>query len=131
MKAVTASIQYVSRITNEKYLLNLIDTPGHVDFANEVLRALGACQSVILLVDANQGVQAQTFANFYLAFGNDLIIIPVINKIDLKNANPELVEQQLHNLFDIEKSDVLRVGIFFQFDFHNFPFFGFQSTLNF
>lgn len=66
---------------------------------------------MILLVDANQGVQAQTFANFYLAFGNDLVIIPVLNKIDLKNANPEVVEKQLNNLFDIEKKDILRVCI--------------------
>lgn len=113
MKAVTASIQYVSVITNEIYLLNLVDTPGHVDFANEVTRALGACQSVILLVDANQGVQAQTFANFYLAFGNDMVIIPVLNKIDLKNANPDLVAQQLHNLFEIDKNSIIRVRHFF------------------
>lgn len=111
VKAVTASLQYVSQRDNQEYLLNLVDTPGHVDFSNEVTRALAACQSVILLVDANEGVQAQTFANFYQAFVKDLIIIPVLNKIDLKNANPEAVEEQLKNLFDIEKKDVLRVGI--------------------
>jgi small GTP-binding protein len=109
VKTVTASLQYTSKVTNEDYLLNLVDTPGHVDFANEVSRALAACQSVILLVDANQGVQAQTYANFYLAFANDLLIIPVLNKIDLKNAKPEEVEKQLHKLFDVDKKDVLRV----------------------
>lgn len=122
MKAVTASLQYVSKKTNQEYLLNLVDTPGHSDFANEVSRALAACQSVILLIDANQGVQAQTFANFYLAFVNNLLIIPVLNKIDLKNANPELVEEQLHNLFEIKKKDVLRVGNFFLLLVYNFCF---------
>lgn len=111
VKAVTASLQYTSKLTNEDYLLNLVDTPGHVDFTNEVSRALAACQSVILLIDANQGVQAQTYSNFYLAFGSDLVIIPVLNKIDLKNAKPEKVEEQLQKLFDIDKKDVLRVRI--------------------
>lgn len=109
MKAVTASLQYRSKVNNEEYLLNLIDTPGHVDFSNEVARALVASQSVILLVDANEGVQAQTYANFYLAFVKDLYIIPVLNKVDLKHAKPEVVEDQLKNLFDIDRADVLRV----------------------
>lgn len=74
-------------------------------------RSLSACQGVILLVDANDGVQAQTVANFYLAFGNDLRIIPVLNKIDLKNADPERVCGQLNTLFDIEAKDVLKVTI--------------------
>ena len=69
------------RISGQEYLLNLIDTPGHVDFSSEVSRSLLACQGVILLVDANQGVQAQTVSNFYLAFANDLVIIPVLNKV--------------------------------------------------
>lgn len=90
-------------------MLNLIDTPGHVDFSNEVSRSLSACQGVILLVDANQGVQAQTVANFYLAFCKDLVIVPVLNKVDLKNANPEKIEQQLEGLFDIDPKTVLRV----------------------
>lgn len=76
----------------------------------QVSRSLSACQGVILLVDANDGVQAQTVANFYLAFANDLIIIPVINKIDLKQANPERVTQQLHSLFEIEPENVLKVS---------------------
>lgn len=73
-------------------------------------RSLSACQGVILLVDSNDGVQAQTVANFYLAFGNDLVIIPVLNKIDLKNANPERVTKQLNSLFDIEPKEVLKVS---------------------
>lgn len=73
---------------------------------------MSACQGVILLVDANDGVQAQTVANFYLAFKNDLVIIPVLNKIDLKNANPERACKQLTSLFDIETKDVLKVRVF-------------------
>lgn len=72
-------------------------------------RSLSACQGVVLLIDANDGVQAQTVANFYLAFGKDLVIVPVINKIDLKNANPEKVCGQLKTLFDIESDEVLKV----------------------
>lgn len=73
-------------------------------------RSLSACQGVILLVDSNDGVQAQTVANFYLAFGKDLIIIPVLNKIDLKNADPDRVTKQLENLFDMDPKEVLRVS---------------------
>lgn len=109
MKAQTASLFYKSKIDNQIYLLNLIDTPGHVDFSNEVSRSLSACQGVILLVDANQGVQAQTVANFYLAFCKDLVIVPVLNKVDLKNANPEKVIEQLQGLFDINPETVLKV----------------------
>lgn len=109
VKAQTASLFYTSKTDGQIYLLNLIDTPGHVDFSNEVSRSLSACQGVILLVDANQGVQAQTVANFYLAFCKDLVIIPVLNKVDLKNANPKKVEEQLRGLFDIEPETVLRV----------------------
>lgn len=93
----------------QDYLLNLIDTPGHVDFTYEVSRSLSACQGVILLVSANEGVQAQTVANFYLAFTSELAIIPVLNKIDLKNADPEAVKEQLFNLFEINPDDVLQV----------------------
>lgn len=71
---------------------------------------MSACEGVILLIDANDGVQAQTVANFYLAFGNDLVIIPVLNKIDLKNANPENVCKQLQSLFDIDPAEVLKVS---------------------
>ena len=92
---------------NKEYLLNFIDTPGHVDFSSEVARSLIACQGVILLVDANQGVQAQTVSNFFMAFANNLAVIPVLNKIDLPNADPDLVKEQLNNLFEIEPSEVL------------------------
>jgi small GTP-binding protein len=108
VKAQTASLNYT--LNNRKYLLNLIDTPGHVDFSTEVSRSLAACQGVILLVDANQGVQAQTVANFYMAFGKELAIIPVLNKIDLKNADPEKVSCQLRTLFDINENDILKVS---------------------
>lgn len=108
VKAQSASLKYV--MNNIEYMLNLIDTPGHVDFSNEVSRSLATCQGVILLVDANQGVQAQTVANFFLAFSNDIVIIPVLNKIDLKNAEPERVIQQLNTLFDMNEEDVLKVS---------------------
>lgn len=109
VKAQTASLFYKSKVDGEIYLLNLIDTPGHVDFSNEVSRSLLACQGVILLIDANQGVQAQTVANFFLAFCNDLVIIPVLNKVDLKNANPKRTEEQLQKVFEIKPETVLRV----------------------
>ncbi|XP_015596783.1 translation factor GUF1 homolog, mitochondrial [Cephus cinctus] len=108
VKAQTASLNYT--YDGVEYLLNLIDTPGHVDFSNEVSRSLSVCQGVLLLVDANDGVQAQTVANFYLAFGQDLTVIPLINKVDLKNADPERVAKQLNTLFDIEESDILKIS---------------------
>lgn len=111
VKAQTASLNYTAN--NREYLLNLIDTPGHVDFSNEVSHSLAACQGVILLVDANQGVQAQTVANFYMAFTKELVIIPVLNKIDLKNADPEEVSCQLRTLFDINEKNILKVNTTF------------------
>ncbi len=105
VKAQTASMIY--KHNGEEYLLNLIDTPGHVDFSYEVSRSLYACQGALLLVDAAQGVQAQTMANFYLAFEQDLKILPVLNKVDLPNANPERVNKELHTLFDFEDHEVL------------------------
>ncbi|KAJ8028562.1 Translation factor GUF1-like, mitochondrial [Holothuria leucospilota] len=108
VKAQTASMVY--QHNGEKYLLNLIDTPGHVDFNYEVSRSLAACQGVLLVVDANQGVQAQTVANFFLAFEADLKIIPVINKIDLKIANPDNVANQMKSIFDISKEDILFIS---------------------
>uniref|UniRef100_A0A8C5TEX1 GUF1 homolog, GTPase n=1 Tax=Malurus cyaneus samueli TaxID=2593467 RepID=A0A8C5TEX1_9PASS len=108
VKAQTASLFYSHEGIN--YLLNLIDTPGHVDFSYEVSRSLSACQGVILVVDANEGIQAQTVANFYLAFEAQLSIIPVINKIDLKNADPERVEKQIEKLFDIPTDECIRIS---------------------
>lgn len=108
VKAQSASMFYTYKGTT--YLLNLIDTPGHVDFNYEVSRSLYACQGALLLVDACQGVQAQTMANFYLAFDQDLKIIPVINKIDMAHAEPERVEEELKTLFDFDKSEVLRAS---------------------
>lgn len=105
VKAQTASMFY--RYKETEYLLNLIDTPGHVDFNYEVSRSLYACQGALLLVDAAQGVQAQTMANFYLAFEQDLTIVPVLNKIDLPNANKERVVKELNTLFDFTDKDIL------------------------
>ncbi|XP_039118181.1 translation factor GUF1 homolog, mitochondrial [Dioscorea cayenensis subsp. rotundata] len=89
------------------FLLNLIDTPGHVDFSYEVSRSLAACQGALLVVDAAQGVQAQTVANFYLAFESNLTIIPVINKIDQPTADPDRVRAQLKSMFDLDPKDAL------------------------
>uniref|UniRef100_A0AAY4CBQ0 Tr-type G domain-containing protein n=1 Tax=Denticeps clupeoides TaxID=299321 RepID=A0AAY4CBQ0_9TELE len=108
VKAQTASLFYRHR--GQTYLLNLIDTPGHVDFSYEVSRSISACQGVLLVVDANQGIQAQTVANFYLAFEAQLTIIPVINKIDLKNADPERVESQIEKVFDIPREECIRIS---------------------
>ncbi|XP_030621594.1 translation factor Guf1, mitochondrial [Chanos chanos] len=108
VKAQTASLFYKHQ--GQTYLLNLIDTPGHVDFSYEVSRSISACQGVLLIVDANQGIQAQTVANFYLAFEAQLTIIPVINKIDLKNADPDRVERQIEKVFDIPKEECIRIS---------------------
>ncbi|TRY89812.1 hypothetical protein DNTS_018562 [Danionella cerebrum] len=108
VKAQTASLFYQHE--GQKYLLNLIDTPGHVDFSYEVSRSISACQGVLLIVDANQGIQAQTVANFFLAFEAQLTIIPVLNKIDLKNADPERVGKQIETVFDIPKEECIKVS---------------------
>ncbi|XP_033743242.1 translation factor Guf1, mitochondrial-like [Pecten maximus] len=108
VKAQTASLFHVYK--GQTYLLNLIDTPGHVDFNYEVSRSLETCQGVVLLVDANQGVQAQTMANFFLAFERNLTVIPCLNKIDLYNAKPEMVLEQLNNVFDIDPDDVQKIS---------------------
>jgi len=108
VKAQSASVLY--NYEGEDYLLNLIDTPGHVDFSYEVTRSLRACQGVVLLVDANQGVQAQTVSNFYLAFSNNLPIIAVLNKIDLPGADIDGSKEQIFNLFEIDPDEVLAVS---------------------
>ena len=95
------------RIDYKGYILNLIDTPGHVDFGYEVSRALAACEGALLVVDAAQGIEAQTLANAYLAINNKLKIIPVINKIDLPSADPKMVAQELNHVFGIEESEII------------------------
>ena len=97
-------------VDGQTYCLNMIDTPGHVDFTYEVSRSLAACEGAILLVDAAQGIEAQTLANLYLAMENDLTIIPVLNKIDLPAANPEKYAAELAGLIGVDPSEVLRVS---------------------
>ncbi|KAI3452332.1 hypothetical protein Pfo_008997 [Paulownia fortunei] len=109
VKAQTATMFHRHNFlgTDTNFLLNLIDTPGHVDFSYEVSRSLAACQGVLLVVDAAQGVQAQTVANFYLAFEANLTIIPVINKIDQPTADPDRVKEQLKSIFDLDPNEAL------------------------
>ena len=92
------------------YALNMIDTPGHVDFTYEVSRSLAACEGTVLLVDAAQGIEAQTLANLYLALENDLQIIPVLNKIDLPSAQPEKYAAEIAHIIGCDPSDVLQVS---------------------
>jgi GTP-binding protein LepA len=94
----------------EEYELNLIDTPGHVDFSYEVSRALAACEGAVLVVDASQGVEAQTLANLYLALDNDLTIVPVANKIDMDRARPDEVAQEMEDLLGVAEGDVIRTS---------------------
>ncbi|MCC6790403.1 MAG: elongation factor 4, partial [Thermomicrobiales bacterium] len=94
----------------QEYELNLIDTPGHVDFTYEVSRALAACEGALLIVDASQGIQAQTLANVYLAMEHNLTLIPVINKIDLPNAEPERVEREIEDVFGFAPAEIIRVS---------------------
>ncbi|MBW1722814.1 MAG: elongation factor 4 [Deltaproteobacteria bacterium] len=107
IKSQTVTLPYRARDGRE-YALNLIDTPGHVDFSYEVSRALASCEGVLLLVDASQGVQAQTLANLYMAMEQDLIIIPVINKIDLPSADVERVMEQIENELDLDPEWVVK-----------------------
>ncbi len=106
IKAATVRLMFASRDGNT-YELNLIDTPGHVDFHYEVSRSLAACEGALLVVDASQGVEAQTLANVYLASNNNLAIVPVINKIDLPAADPEGVRQQIEDIVGIDASDAI------------------------
>lgn len=105
IKLNTASLKY--NYNNEDYLLNLIDTPGHVDFSYEVSRSLAACEGAILVVDAAQGIEAQTLANLYLAMENNLTIIPVINKIDLPNADIEKVKKELMDVIGFDEDEII------------------------
>jgi GTP-binding protein LepA len=106
IKAQTARLRY-QRESGAPYFLNLIDTPGHVDFAYEVSRSLAACEGALLVIDASQGVEAQTIANTYLALQNDLVLIPVINKIDLPQSNTQLTLEQLENIIGIKGKEAV------------------------
>jgi len=109
IKLNNASVKYKAK-NGEEYYLNLIDTPGHVDFTYEVSRSLAACEGAVLVVDATQGVEAQTLANAYLAQSNNLKIIPVINKIDMPSADPEMVKDDLIETLDIDPDDVIEAS---------------------
>ncbi len=104
------AIQMDYELDGEKYVLNLIDTPGHVDFSYEVSRSIAACEGALLIVDASQGIQAQTISNLYMAIDNDLEIIPIINKIDLDSAKPEEVEDQIVDLLGCDRDEILRAS---------------------
>lgn len=109
IKSHAIRMKYRTR-DGEEYILNLIDTPGHVDFTYEVSRALKACEGAILVVDASQGIEAQTISNLYLALGHDLEIIPVLNKVDLPNARPDEVAQSIEELIGEPAEDILRIS---------------------
>jgi GTP-binding protein LepA len=109
IKSQTVCLPYTAQ-NGQAYILNLIDTPGHVDFTYEVSRALAACEGALLLIDASQGVEAQTLANMYLALENNLEIIPVINKIDLPSADPERVERQIQSDLGLSPEGAVRVS---------------------
>lgn len=104
------AIQMEYTLDKEKYILNLIDTPGHVDFSYEVSRSIAACEGALLIVDATQGVQAQTISNLYMAIDHNLEIIPVINKIDMLNAMPEEVEDEIVDLIGCDPKDIIRAS---------------------
>ncbi len=104
------AIQMDYTLDGEEYVLNLIDTPGHVDFSYEVSRSIAACEGALLIVDASQGVQAQTISNLYMALEHDLVIIPVLNKIDLESARPEEVGDEVVNLLGVDPSEIIRAS---------------------
>ena len=109
IKAQTVRLEYAAK-DGEKYILNLIDTPGHVDFGYEVSRSLSACEGALLVVDASQGVEAQTLANVYQAIDVDLEIVPVLNKVDLPAAEPERVRAQIEDVIGIDASEALEIS---------------------
>ena len=109
IKAQTVRLYYKA-INGRGYILNLVDTPGHVDFTYEVSRSLAACEGAILLVDAAQGVEAQTVANLYMALGNNLEVFPVLNKIDLSIADVDKVKQEVEKILGLKAEDALLVS---------------------
>ena len=108
IKSHAIQMEYLFR--DEKYILNLIDTPGHVDFSYEVSRSIAACEGALLVVDATQGVQAQTISNLYMAIEHDLEIVPVINKCDMENAMPDEVEDEIIELIGCRRNDIIRAS---------------------
>lgn len=104
------AIQMNYTYNGQNYVLNLIDTPGHVDFSYEVSRSIAACEGALLIVDATQGIQAQTISNLYLALENDLEIIPVLNKMDLPSAMPEEVKDQIVELIGCKREEILEAS---------------------
>src|SRR3954464_8232182 len=109
IKAQTAALEYKAR-NGDTYLLNLIDTPGHVDFSYEVSRSLAACEGAVLVVDASQGVEAQTVANCYTAIEQGVEVVPVLNKIDLPSADPEKAIQEIEDVIGIDAKDAIRAS---------------------
>lgn len=112
-RGITVKAQTCSMLYNYKgndYLLHLVDTPGHVDFRAEVLRSYASCGGALLLVDASQGVQAQTVANFYLAFSQGLQLVPIINKIDLASAEPDRALEQVKDIFELDPKNAVLVS---------------------
>src|SRR5690606_40463292 len=106
IKAAAARMNYTAA-DGETYELNLIDTPGHVDFTYEVSRSLAACEGALLVVDASQGIEAQTLANVYLAMNQNLVLIPVLNKIDLPHAEPERVAAELERVIGFDREEII------------------------